>query len=194
MNFIFPDTKPKLKSHYRIHQLSLWLHLVPALNQPGVGVPNSHHLLDEHGNDETYDGLVRTLVFTKPTWSTTQATIPAAAAGAAAGMAIGLNTSAQQGGMRSSASSSSAVANGDGDERQDGQVYTTALAVTIGIGLSLLLINILIFAGVYYQTRRRSGSATPPSTSAAGMLMVTTGGSSGVDHQQVSHTPIPFFF
>ena len=29
--------------------------------------------------------------------------------------------------------------------------YTTALSVTIGIGCSLLILNVLIFAGVYYQ-------------------------------------------
>jgi hypothetical protein len=29
--------------------------------------------------------------------------------------------------------------------------YTTALSVTIAIGVSLLILNILIFAGVYYQ-------------------------------------------
>ncbi|CAB0008363.1 unnamed protein product, partial [Nesidiocoris tenuis] len=38
------------------------------------------------------------------------------------------------------------------------QSYTTALTVTIAVGCFLLLLNILIFAGIYHQRDRREGS------------------------------------
>ena len=43
--------KPRVKTHYRAHRLSFWLHLVPELHRPGgEGVPPQHHqLADEEG-------------------------------------------------------------------------------------------------------------------------------------------------
>lgn len=41
---------------------------------------------------------------------------------------------------------------GGGSSQEDGfAAYSTALSVTIAIGCSLLILNVLIFAGVYYQ-------------------------------------------
>ncbi|XP_042223648.1 neuroligin-4, X-linked-like [Homarus americanus] len=40
------------------------------------------------------------------------------------------------------------------NEAVDYIAYSTALSVTIAIGVSLLILNILIFAGVYYQRDR----------------------------------------
>lgn len=37
--------------------------------------------------------------------------------------------------------------------------YSTALGVTIAVGCSLLILNILIFAGVYYQRDKGRGSS-----------------------------------
>lgn len=46
--FLVPDTKPKLKNHYRAHRLSFWLNLVPDLHrQGGDDVPRSHHELPD---------------------------------------------------------------------------------------------------------------------------------------------------
>lgn len=39
------------------------------------------------------------------------------------------------------------------------QSYSTALTVTIGVGCFLLLLNVLIFAGIYYQRERRAHDA-----------------------------------
>lgn len=41
------------------------------------------------------------------------------------------------------------------------QSYTTALTVTIAVGVFLLLLNILIFAGIYHQ-RDKNGSSNVP--------------------------------
>lgn len=49
-------------------------------------------------------------------------------------------------------SSASATDNAAGLEAAAGYAaYSTALSVTIAIGCSLLILNVLIFAGVYYQ-------------------------------------------
>lgn len=45
-------------------------------------------------------------------------------------------------------------------EAQKSDTYFTALLVTIVVGCSLLVLNILIFIGVYYQLDRKSASQT----------------------------------
>lgn len=39
--------------------------------------------------------------------------------------------------------------------------YSAALGVTVGVGCLLLVLNMLIFAGIYYQRERRHKSALP---------------------------------
>lgn len=50
--------------------------------------------------------------------------------------------------------------NGTNNENESGENgnYSTALSVTIAVGCSLLILNMLIFAGVYYQLDRHSKS------------------------------------
>ncbi|XP_034239007.1 neuroligin-4, X-linked-like, partial [Thrips palmi] len=44
--YIVLEPKPRIKSHYRAHRLSFWLHLVPELHRPGGDlVPIGHHQL-----------------------------------------------------------------------------------------------------------------------------------------------------
>ena len=39
--------KPRMRTHYRAHKLSFWLHLVPDLMKNGYGViSGTHHLLN----------------------------------------------------------------------------------------------------------------------------------------------------
>jgi len=35
--------KPRVRTHYRAHKLSFWLHLVPDLQRNGYGAPSGHH-------------------------------------------------------------------------------------------------------------------------------------------------------
>ncbi|GIY54563.1 neuroligin-3 [Caerostris darwini] len=53
--------KPKIRDHYHAHRLSFWLSLIPKLHRQGVtpDVASQHHLLDDHDNPLTYDGVVR---------------------------------------------------------------------------------------------------------------------------------------
>lgn len=53
--------KPKVKDHYHSHRLSYWLSLIPKLHVSGpisaTGV--EHHLLTDHEDLNSYEGLVR---------------------------------------------------------------------------------------------------------------------------------------
>ena len=52
--------KPKVKNHYRAHQLSVWLRLIPELHRAGVeDVELKHNVFREHTDFKIYDGLVR---------------------------------------------------------------------------------------------------------------------------------------
>ncbi|XP_023242067.1 neuroligin-4, X-linked-like isoform X1 [Centruroides sculpturatus] len=148
--------KPKVKDHYHAHRLSFWLHLIPKLHRAGdSSVAPQHHLLEDHDNPRTYDGVVRQLSltipsmstivpintplpetsstvqisrYTEPTWTTERATT----------FPTGYNTLSSV----TTASVSTIVQH---------NTYSTALSVTIAVGCSLLILNVLIFAGVYYQ-------------------------------------------
>lgn len=155
--------KPRLKNHYRAHQLSVWLRLVPELHRAGMeDVAARHNLFKNHNEQELYEGIVRPdplarnvndndpirrtngSVYTD-TALTTVDTILATCATILPGRDLQtLNTT------------ENTLAN---LEAAGYAAYSTALSVTIAIGCSLLILNVLIFAGVYYQ-RDKSKSRT----------------------------------
>lgn len=56
----FPGLRPKIKNHYRAHQLSVWLRLVPELHRAGMeDVDSRHNLFRGHSDPGLYDGSVR---------------------------------------------------------------------------------------------------------------------------------------
>nr|XP_014282312.1 neuroligin-4, X-linked-like [Halyomorpha halys] len=150
----------EVKNHYRGHKMSLWLNLIPQLHQPGLEeLSMRHHHFQEEGA-QYYDGSVRPQslqrppVATPPPTTTTSTTTtsttsrpeveqtstdcpPNSTVGPAARPATNSNSL-----LRKLASSHY-------------QSYTTALTVTIAVGCFLLLLNILIFAGIYHQRDRR---------------------------------------
>ncbi|VVD05480.1 unnamed protein product [Leptidea sinapis] len=149
------DLKLKLKNHYRAHRLSFWLKLIPDLHRPGgEEVPQTHHRLDV---DSALQPTLKT--FTPPFKKVTELILPDSATKiplltllnnmTAAINVIGMNTATQ------TTISSSDVHKTDTQsttQPEDGfAAYSTALSVTIAIGCSLLILNVLIFAGVYYQ-------------------------------------------
>lgn len=156
--FPFADTKPKLKNHYRAHRLSFWLNLVPDLHKTGTDdVPYSHHQLvdsdiDRPATDPTVKplnpppsksngsnyGVYTTQVFSLLNLSPNN---NKSASGSAGGAANSIDDH-----------ESNELQSGGGSGGDDGfAAYSTALSVTIAIGCSLLILNVLIFAGVYYQ-------------------------------------------
>lgn len=57
---IVTGMKPKMKNHYRAHQLSVWLRLVPELHRAGMeDVDSRHNLFRSHSDPSLYDGFVR---------------------------------------------------------------------------------------------------------------------------------------
>lgn len=70
--------------------------------------------------------------------------------------------------------------------QEDGfAAYSTALSVTVAIGCSLLLLNVLIFAGVYYQRDKgRHGDSSPASNNSS------TSCHSGIKRRQENGGPM----
>lgn len=148
------DLKPRLKNHYRAHRLSFWLNLVPDLHKPGGDdVPNSHHDLE---NDDVVMPVLPTVKPLNPPAEKLNRTLTTNPIFSL------LNLNATH--SNRSTVTRQIPAAGDTDMSDDfGQqgtsspqedgfaAYSTALSVTIAIGCSLLILNVLIFAGVYYQ-------------------------------------------
>ncbi|XP_063601148.1 neuroligin-4, X-linked-like [Penaeus indicus] len=160
--------KPKLRDHYRAHQLALWTWLIPQLQRVGrlefltlhdpeaedVAAEDQlqelsvlHHLFSQYDDPDLYSGPVRPLQHMAGHYilpSTTSTPAPP-------------TTTTPQPGPRQPpafAPNTTAHAEATKPEGVDYVAYSTALSVTIAIGVSLLILNILIFAGVYYQRDR----------------------------------------
>ncbi|XP_053601645.1 neuroligin-4, Y-linked-like isoform X2 [Plodia interpunctella] len=147
--------KPKLKNHYRAHQLSVWLRLVPELHRAGMeDVTARHNLFKNHNEQDLYEGIVRPdplartgneneqirrngTVYT----DTALTTVDTILATCATILPNGRD-------LQTVNATDNTLAN---LEAAGYAAYSTALSVTIAIGCSLLILNVLIFAGVYYQ-------------------------------------------
>lgn len=157
--------KPRMKNHFRAHQLSVWLRLIPELHRAGMeDVVARHNLFRNHNNADLYDGAVRPdplsrVSYYNPTMElnyrqrpnsslanlespTTMDTIVTTCVNVVS--PGGFNHQSFQNQNSSSDTLASLEAAGYA-------AYSTALSVTIAIGCSLLILNVLIFAGVYYQ-------------------------------------------
>lgn len=52
--------KPRIKNHYRAHQLSIWLRLIPELHRAGMeDVIARHNLFRNHDDMSLYEGPVK---------------------------------------------------------------------------------------------------------------------------------------
>lgn len=175
------DTKPKLKTHYRAHRLSFWLNLVPDLHNSGSDdVPYSHHqLIDDDSDRAPAEPTVKPLnpqgkdaannssysIFTTQVFSLLNLSSSSSSSTAAN------NKSKHSLPTFSDEHETNELhgTNGGGGGGDDGfAAYSTALSVTIAIGCSLLILNVLIFAGVYYQRDKtrlnepRGGAGSAP--------------------------------
>ncbi|XP_072935521.1 neuroligin-4, Y-linked isoform X2 [Epargyreus clarus] len=150
------DIKSKLKNHYRAHRLSFWLNLVPDLHRPGgEDVPQSHHQLEHE--DSSLQPTLKT--FTPAFKKTTEIVLTDTGVATKVPLLTILNVTAPLnfniGGLNIGTPSTGSESKSDTSTAappEDGfAAYSTALSVTIAIGCSLLILNVLIFAGVYYQ-------------------------------------------
>ncbi|XP_041970664.1 neuroligin-1-like [Aricia agestis] len=160
--------KSEMRSHYRGHKMSLWLSLIPQLHRPGPELPDAamrhHHFQDDSAN--YYEGAVRTQ-------SLSRASIP---------HVVHVDGGSSRGEPRSTPTARTALpkpsaappaqstecppnATSAPPQTDDAllrrlasshyQSYTAALTVTIAVGCFLLLLNVLIFAGIYHQRGSR---------------------------------------
>lgn len=163
--------KPKAKSHYRSHKLAMWTNLIPDLHRPsGDDVARVHHLLDDYNDPYSYDGKVRVVPATlAPTPTSTTSPSPITSAVNSSLLMVESSRKADGGGAKygepeasskltngsriltAMGGTAGSVRAGNGSNTEQYGAYSTALSVTIAIGCSLLILNVLIFAGVYYQ-------------------------------------------
>lgn len=164
LSSLIADTKPKQKNHYRAHRLSFWLNLIPDLHKPGNDdVPMSHHMLENDGDNVDDKSAVKPI---SPRGDDRPSNITIGGI-----FSSFFNASSTSRGNRSTSSanvqkSRNQLPQSNGIDHdlyddhhsatppptEDGfAAYSTALSVTIAIGCSLLILNVLIFAGVYYQ-------------------------------------------
>ncbi|XP_011501614.1 PREDICTED: neuroligin-4, Y-linked [Ceratosolen solmsi marchali] len=170
------DIKSKLKNHYRAHRLSFWLNLVPDLHKPGTDdVPRSHHLLD---SEQVPPRFIQRL----PTTSTNPTTT--------------LETTSERTVNTTSAHPSELAFEESTSQPEDGfAAYSTALSVTIAIGCSLLILNVLIFAGVYYQRDKNNPQHYPKKCQENGQMPNNICGEleSKGERRHIQHMPPPVF-
>ncbi|KAH0554197.1 neuroligin-1 [Cotesia glomerata] len=164
----------EMHSHYRGHKMSLWLNLLPQLHRPGYEISMRHHHLAE--SPSLYEGAVRpqtmALPLPPPPLSVpmpTEASIsskPIESTECTPNISVvPMSTiiptrSTQQPLPKLSPGPNNLLRKFASNHYQS---YTTALTVTIAVGIFLLLLNILIFAGIYHQRDRNAAAAAAAS-------------------------------
>ncbi|XP_066583919.1 neuroligin-1-like isoform X2 [Prorops nasuta] len=159
----------EMRSHYRGHKMSLWLNLLPQLHRPGYEISMRHHHLSE--SPSLYEGAVRPQTMALPLPAPP---LPMPSPTEPSSVSHSPSTTTECGPNASVTTMMPTTARplqqhtnlGPGPNNllrklasSHYQSYTTALTVTIAVGIFLLLLNILIFAGIYHQ-RDRSTSST----------------------------------
>uniref|UniRef100_V9IDZ2 Uncharacterized protein n=1 Tax=Apis cerana TaxID=7461 RepID=V9IDZ2_APICE len=160
-----------MRSHYRGHKMSLWLNLLPQLHRPGYEISMRHHHLAETAT--LYEGVVRPQTLAQPLppppLPVPSPTEPSSISSVVSTTECTPNaTVATTVPTTTAAHASNAHPNlGPGPNNilkklasNHYQNYTTALSVTIGVGVFLLVLNIMIFAGIYYQRDRNSSRSS----------------------------------
>ncbi|XP_044751995.1 neuroligin-4, X-linked-like [Coccinella septempunctata] len=157
--------KPRMKNHFRAHQLSVWLRLIPELHRAGMeDVVARHNLFRNHNNADLYDGPVRPdplsrvsyydptmeLIRRRPNSTLTSIDVPTTIDTIVTTCVnvVSASNFNHQSFQNPNSNATDPLAS---LEAAGYAAYSTALSVTIAIGCSLLVLNVLIFAGVYYQ-------------------------------------------
>ncbi|XP_044750776.1 neuroligin-1-like [Coccinella septempunctata] len=163
--------RAEMRNHYRGHKMSLWLNLIPQLHRPGEPVDDismRHHHFQEEG-DQYYDGSVRAQTNQKPSFihgvpdtaltSRTTTSNPTSSTPAPPKSDTAVQATTTECPPNVTLAVPSISKNNHNNllrklASNQYQSYTTALTVTIAVGCFLLLLNILIFAGIYHQRDR----------------------------------------
>ncbi|KAJ8309788.1 hypothetical protein KUTeg_011653 [Tegillarca granosa] len=172
--------KPLLKHHYRGKELSVWLNLLPKINKPdpsqkGTNPDPFDHLLKQSNNISSFDDYSRLLsnfhrIFPSP--PPIPPMTPIQGDGTSASTHVnkqdpgGIKVFPQKSTNRPPVSPSDVTQEEPVDtttaapvnvaSQQDASLAHSSvpLSIVVAVGCSLLFLNILIFAGVYYQRER----------------------------------------
>ncbi|XP_076244904.1 neuroligin-4, X-linked isoform X2 [Calliopsis andreniformis] len=167
---------PEMRSHYRGHKMSLWLNLLPQLHRPGYEISMRHHHLAE--SPSLYEGAVRTQTMAVPL-PAPPLPMPSPTEPSSVSSVISTTECTPNATVATTVATTSKSQHhpnlGPGPNNllrklasSHYQSYTTALTVTIAVGVFLLLLNILIFAGIYHQRDRNASNAAGGLSSAFG--------------------------
>ncbi|XP_076751901.1 neuroligin-1 [Xylocopa sonorina] len=168
--------RTEMRSHYRGHKMSLWLNLLPQLHRPGYEISMRHHHLAE--SPSLYEGAVRPQTMALPL-PAPPLPVPSPTEPSSVSSMISTTECTPNATVATTVATTSRTMQhpnlGPGPNNllrklasSHYQSYTTALTVTIAVGVFLLLLNILIFAGIYHQRDRNASSATGGLSSAFG--------------------------
>ena len=168
--------RPSMRHHFRSSTMALWLDLIPKIHKSD-DLGAKYHLLDNYANASTFDKGTRKLdlvdVFPTPPIppiippfvTETRTSSPLDGAG---GSKLSQQTTPSSGydsggnqihgrfpsQTRVNTPNDSSVVSGSKGDNNNNKVNTLSLSVTVAVGCSLLFLNILIFAGMYYHKDR----------------------------------------
>ncbi|XP_074603797.1 neuroligin-4, X-linked-like isoform X2 [Brevipalpus obovatus] len=159
--YLMIGLKSKIRDHYHGHRLSFWLSLIPKLEKHGK---EEEDLLQRHSQDQGTPGQVssfRRISLKFP--SSLQS--PDFKSSNLFSNSDGTSNTANSGALDSKQSNlmNNFGTNGSAQSAQPiagyRNMYTTALSMTIAVGILMLTINGLILAGVYYYVRRNRSTS-----------------------------------
>ena len=150
---LLKGSKPKMKNHFRAHRMALLLQLLPELQRAGQhDVLQGHGILSPEGLAEgsalpawVNGSYIDVSKQRTPPKDSVTCTVPQSNTPTASPSTSNASTNA----------TGSTVTNNIVSTNSESSVYSTALSVTIAIGCSLLILNVLTFAGLYYRRDRR---------------------------------------
>ncbi|XP_050685639.1 neuroligin-1-like [Leptidea sinapis] len=148
-------SKIRVKSHYRGHKMALWLHLIPQLHRPGAA--RSHHQFRAPHPDMFAGDILPELYTTSAALEDEESAeeLEELDEVEAPGVEECSPSPPALAALPPPANPSSTPQ--DSNLAADTQYYryTAALGVTLGAGCGLLLLNVLVFTGIYLQRGRR---------------------------------------
>lgn len=170
--FIYLHTgiRSNIRHHYRASKMALWLDLIPRLHKSDDLDPRFHHLENSSDRSTFEEEGTRDLDFETHTQETTSKLIggtqrPLSTLATSFTSRRWLNSSAATRGRRTTWVPSPPAPHGEHStpiwvveqprlEVDSANSSLLSLRVTIGIGSTLLVLNLLIFAGLCYQKER----------------------------------------
>lgn len=139
----------EVRDHFRAHKNAFWTELIPKLNTAvDTAETRSHHTLSDFDKLETYEGLVRSMAFlTLPPPPLPPSTTPPPWRNKTKTQSMTQSTGSTEG-------NEVFVTPVDPEPLGYNATSHTALSITVAIGCTLLVINILVCVGVYYQKNK----------------------------------------